>query len=75
MSGTFNYTDTTLSFNKDIVSTKMACVGYNEKAFLENLLRTNTYKLENGILILMFEETELSRWTRKVMPKPVTNRT
>jgi heat shock protein HslJ len=75
MSGTFNFTDTSMSFNKDIVSTKMACVGYNEKAFLENLLRTNTYKLENGMLILMFGEQELSRWTRKVMPKPVSNRT
>lgn len=75
MSGSFNYTDTSLSFNKDIVSTKMACVGYNEKAFLENLLRTNTYKLENGMLILMFGEQELSRWTRKVMPKPVSNKT
>jgi heat shock protein HslJ len=75
MSGTFNFTDTSLSFNKDLISTKRACVGYNEKAFLENLLRTERYKLENGILILMFGEQELSHWTRKVMPKPVTNRT
>ena len=75
MSGTFVYTDTSLAFNKDIVSTKMACVGYNEKAFLENLVRTNGYKLENGMLILLFDETELSRWTRKVAPKPVTNKT
>lgn len=75
MSGTFVYTDTTLSFNKDMVMTKMACVGYNEKAFLESLLRTNRYKLENGMLILLFDETELSRWTRKVMPKPVSNKT
>lgn len=75
MSGTFNHTDSSLSFNKDIITTKMACVGYNEKAFLESLLRTNRYKLESGILILMFDETELSRWTRKVMPKPVSNKT
>lgn len=75
ISGTFTYTDTILSFNKDIIMTKMACVGYNEKAFLENLLRTNRYKMENGMLILLYDETELSRWTRKVMPKPVSNKT
>jgi heat shock protein HslJ len=75
MSGTFDYTDSSLAFNKNIMTTKMACVGYNEKAFLESLLRTNRFQLENGMLILLFDETELSRWTRKVMPKPVTNKT
>jgi heat shock protein HslJ len=74
MSGTFDFTDTTLQFNQRIVTTKMACVGYNEKAFLESLLRTNSYKLQNGILILMFDQTELSRWTRKVAPKPIINK-
>jgi len=74
MSGSFDFTDTTLQFNQRIVTTKMACVGYNEKAFLESLLRTNSYKLQNGILILMFDQTELSRWTRKVAPKPVVNK-
>jgi heat shock protein HslJ len=75
MKGTFEYTDSTLTFNQHITTTKMNCVGYNEKAFLENLLRTNRYRLENGMLILMFDGTELSRWTRKVMPKPVSNKT
>jgi Heat shock protein len=75
MSGTFEFTDSSLVFNKGIRMTKMACVGYNEKAFLENLLRTDRYHLENGMLILLFGETELSRWTRKVAPKPVTNKT
>jgi heat shock protein HslJ len=74
MSGSFDFTDTTLQFNHRITTTKMACVGYNEKAFLESLLRTNSYKLQNGILILMFNQTELSRWTRKVAPKPVINK-
>lgn len=74
MSGSFDFTDTTLQFNQRIITTKMVCVGYNEKAFLESLLRTNSYKLENGMLILMFDQTELSRWTRKVAPKPVINK-
>ncbi|MBO9199677.1 MULTISPECIES: META domain-containing protein [Niastella] len=75
MSGQFDFTDSTLQFNQRIITTKMACVGYNEKEFLETLLRTNTYKLQSGTLILLFDQTELSRWTRKVAPKPVVNKT
>jgi len=74
MSGTFDYTDSSLQFNQRIITTKMACTGYNEKAFLDNLLRTNSYRLQDGMLILMFNQTELSRWTRKVTPKPVNNK-
>lgn len=74
MSGQFDFTDSTLQFNQRIITTKMACVGYNEKEFLETLLRTNSYKLQNGMLILLFDQTELSRWTRKVAPKPVVNK-
>ncbi|WP_207511199.1 META domain-containing protein [Longitalea luteola] len=75
MNGSFDFTDSTLQFNQRIVTTKMACIGYNERAFLKNLLRTNSYKLQNGILILLFNQTEISRWTRKVAPKPVINKT
>jgi heat shock protein HslJ len=75
MKGTFEYTASSLTFNQNIITTKKNCTGYNEKAFLQNLLRTNKYRLENGMLILMFDGTELSRWTRKVMPKPVSNKT
>jgi len=75
MKGTFEYTDSSLTFNQHITTTKMNCVGYNEKAFLESLLRTNRYRLESGMLILMFNGAELSRWTRKVTPKPVSNKT
>ena len=74
MSGTFDFTDSTLQFNQRIITTKMNCVGYNERAFLENLLRTNSYRLQGGMLILMFDQTELSRWTRKILPKPVINK-
>ena len=74
MSGTFDFTDSTLQFNQRIITTKMSCVGYNERAFLESLLQTNSYRLQNGILILMFNQTELSHWTRKVASKPVINK-
>lgn len=75
MNGTFDFTDSTLQFNQNIVTTRMACIGYNEKAFLESLLRANSYRLQNGMLILLFDQTELSRWTRKVASRPVSNKT
>jgi heat shock protein HslJ len=74
MSGTFDFTDSTLQFNQRIITTKMSCVGYNERAFLESMLQTNSYRFENGTLILLFNNTELSHWTRKVATKPVINK-
>lgn len=65
MRGTFKKTDSSLFFSPEIITTKMACIGYNEPAFLKNLLRTNRYKIEKGVLILLYDATELSRWTRK----------
>jgi heat shock protein HslJ len=65
MRGSLQKTDTSLVFDQNIITTKMNCTGYNEAAFLKNLLRTNRYKFEKGVLILMFDATELSRWTRK----------
>ncbi len=65
MNGSFQKTDTSLVFNQNIMTTKMACTGYDEAAFIKSLLRTNRYKIKKGVLILMFDATELSRWTRK----------
>jgi heat shock protein HslJ len=68
MNGKFWYsaTDSSLSFSDKLVSTRMACPGYNEKAFIKNLLLTTHYRLKNGILTLLAEDnTELSRWERK----------
>lgn len=75
MSGTFKRTDTSLTINERIVLTKMACPGYNEAAFLKTLLNTNRYKREDSVLVLMFNQTELSRWTRKPYRAPVSKNT
>ena len=75
MSGSYEITDTSLNFSERILLTKMACPGYNEEAFIKSLLRTNRYKFENGMLVLMFDQTELSRWTRKPANLPKTNQT
>lgn len=75
MSGTFKRTDTSLEFNERIMTTKMACTGYNEAAFIKTLLSTNRYKKQDSVLVLMFDQTELSRWTRKPYRAPVGKRT
>ena len=74
MRGSFSYTDSTLKINEQIITTKMACPGYNEDAFLKNLPKANGYRFENGMLVLLNDKTELSRWTREPV-KPVTKTT
>ena len=74
MSGSFEYSDTSLVFNERIMLTKMACLGYNEQAFIKNLLRTNHYEFRDSILVLKFEETELSQWARTPSKPPVSNK-
>lgn len=70
MSGTFLATDSTLSFSDKMVTTRMYCAGYNESAFLQNLLRVDAYKFKKGWLVFTVEGIEVFRWTRKpAVPK------
>lgn len=64
MSGRFSVSGKNLQIDSNIMMTKMACEGYNEKGFIKTLLRTNGYKFKDGVLILLFDGTELSRWVR-----------
>ncbi|MEO6314850.1 MAG: META domain-containing protein [Chitinophagaceae bacterium] len=64
MRGSFQKTPTSFSFNKNIITTKMLCPGYDEAAFMRSLLQANNYKIEKDVLVLLFDGTELSRWTR-----------
>jgi heat shock protein HslJ len=64
VSGSFLLKGDSLIFNEQIISTKMACAGYNEKAFLDNLFKTNRYQIKEGVLQLMFNATILSNWVR-----------
>ncbi len=70
ITGGFLVKQDALQFSENIISTKMACEGYNEKAFLENLLKTNRYEIKNGVLQLMFNATVLSKWVRHNDPNP-----
>jgi len=64
ISGRFSVSGKSLQIDSNIVTTKMACTGYNEKAFIKSLLRANSYKIQDGVLVLLYDGTELSRWVR-----------
>lgn len=66
MSGSFLATDSTLQFSDKMITTRMFCPGVNESAFLQNLLRVESYKFRKGILVLLVGEIEVSRWNRKI---------
>lgn len=66
MSGHFFLSGDSLTFDENMITTKKACSGYNEKAFIGNLIKTNRFKIEDGVLQLMNDQTILSKWKRKV---------
>jgi heat shock protein HslJ len=73
MSGGFYFSDrdSSLSFSDKIITTRMACQGYNEQAFLKSLRQTGHYRLRNGVLTLLSDDhAELSRWIRKPAVPP-----
>ena len=70
ISGNFTLNNDALSFGKNIISTRMACPGYNEKAFMESLLKTNRYEIKGGVLQLMYNTTVLSQWVRHADTNP-----
>ena len=65
MSGSFFIKKDSLAFNEHVIATRKMCQGYNEKAFIDNLTKTNHYKIVDGVLQLMNDQTILSKWTRK----------
>lgn len=71
MGGSFEIKQDALKFNENIISTKMACPGYNEQPFIQNLLKTNRYEIKDGVLQLMFNTTILSKWTRHLNTNPI----
>lgn len=64
MRGTYVKKGDSLVFNKQVITTKMACMGYNEQTFLDNLFRVNRYKVEKNVLLLLENETVLFKWER-----------
>ena len=74
MSGSFLATDSSIHFSEKMITTRMFCAGYNESAFLQNLLRVDYYKIRKGVLILTVGGIEVSRWNRKTVPPKKTGK-
>jgi heat shock protein HslJ len=73
MSGTYFIADSvTIHFSEKMITTRMFCAGYNESAFLQNLLRVDGFKFRKGMLIFMVGNIEVSRWIRKPSPPKKT---
>jgi heat shock protein HslJ len=69
MSGTYFIADsTTIHFSEKMITTRMFCAGYNESAFLQNLLRVDGFKFRKGMLIFTVGNIEVSRWIKKASP-------
>ena len=73
MSGHFFLRGDSLMFDENMITTRKECEGYNEKAFIGNLIKTNRYKIEDGVLQLMSDQTILSKWKRNI--KTMMNKT
>jgi heat shock protein HslJ len=69
MSGSFIADDSTLHFHDKLITTRMFCPGYNETAFLQNLLKIDGYQFRNGWLILTSKNAVISRWNRKKLTR------
>ncbi len=65
VSGKFAFTNGTLAFDKQMITTKMACEGYRDKTFINILLKVNTWQLEKDILQLSQDEIALMTLKRK----------
>lgn len=71
MGGSFAVKQDALQFGENMISTKMMCPGYNERSFLDNLLKTNRYEIKDGVLQLMYNTTVLSKWVRHLDKTPI----
>ncbi len=56
--------DNNLSIDSNLVSTKMACPGLDENAFVNNLMRANNYEIHGDTLLLKQDVTPLSYWLK-----------
>ena len=66
MSGTFFASDSaSIQFSDKMITTRMFCAGYDESAFLQNLLRVDNYKFRKGMLVFSVGTVEVLRWKRK----------
>ena len=62
--GGYKKTGSSLTFDNKMISTKMACAGYDENAFIKNLLRITSYDVKGDTLVLKADVTPISYWLK-----------
>ncbi len=65
MKGSFTVNGDFFVFDKQIVTTKKACVNYNENVFISALLKINQYNIENDELELLHNAIVIMKFKRK----------
>ncbi|MEO6327356.1 MAG: META domain-containing protein [Ginsengibacter sp.] len=65
ISGKFAIDGNYLAFAKEILTTKVACPGYNEKRLLAVLLKINRYAVDNNVLELSQDDIVLMKFIKK----------
>ncbi len=65
MRGTFSFEGVKIKFNEQIITTKMACDGYNENEFINTLLKVSTYKIRDSVLELSQNDIVLLTFRKK----------
>ena len=65
MSGSFTADDSMLHISDKMITTRMFCPGYDESAFLQNLLKIDGYHFDNGWLMLTSKNAVISKWSHK----------
>lgn len=64
ISGKVEISESYIAFDKNFISTKMACISNYEKAFLSALLKVNKYVLNKADLELLQNEIVLMKFKR-----------
>jgi heat shock protein HslJ len=65
LSGSYSASTDNFSFGSNMITTKMACPGYEESVFLNALNRINRYKINGNELSFLHDSTLIMTFVRK----------
>jgi heat shock protein HslJ len=66
LSGSYSAGANNFSFGSNMITTKMACPGYEESVFLNALYRVNRYKVNGNQLTFLHDSTLVMTFVRKL---------
>jgi heat shock protein HslJ len=65
LSGSYSATGDQLQFGSNIITTKMACPGYEESVFLDAFNKVNRYEVADGRLRLLHDSTVIMAFEKR----------